>query len=394
MNDADLFRGIRVADFSQGIAGPYSGALLAQYGAEVIKVEPPAGDWVRGMGKKFADQTALTLMSSRGKRSLALDIRKPEGRAVAKRLIARSDVVIENNRPGVMARLGLDYETVKRPDLIYLSVTGFGQSSPHKERPATDTIVQAFTGMTMGNAMPDGTPHRIGILIPDPVTALYGFQAVALALYGRAMGRGGRYLDVSLAQSMAALQAYKLIEATMETGKPEGLAVPAGTFRTADGWITMGVVTEVQWQRLCPAIGRPELANDPRYATFADRRASRDALMALIQEIFATQPSATWLERLGKADILTNRVNDYGDFLADPHVAATGAVRWIEQPGVGRMPVAAIPAAEPGPEAVLLSPAVGQHSRPVLSELGLSATEIDALVAQGVVAEAKAAVPA
>jgi len=398
MNDADLFRGIRVADFSQGIAGPYSGQLLAQYGAEVIKIEPPAGDWVRGIGRRFGDHTSLAMMASRGKRSLALDIRMPEGRRIARQLIDRADVVIENNRPGVMARLGLDYETVKRPELIYLAVTGFGQQSPHKNRPATDTIVQAFTGMAVANAMPDGAPHRVGMLVPDPVTALYGFQAVALALYGRAMGRGGRYLDVSLTQSMAALQAYKLIEATLGSGKQEALAVPSGTFRTADGWLTTAVVTEEQWRRLGPALGRPEIVGDPRWTTPDGRRANKDPLLALMHEVFAARGTEDWLQRLGQADILANRVNGYAEFLADPHVAATGTVAWIDHPEIGRVPMAGIPAAAlPGQGAPAICPAIGEHSRAVLGELGLDAAAIEALIRAGVVTEPQAtatAVPA
>jgi crotonobetainyl-CoA:carnitine CoA-transferase CaiB-like acyl-CoA transferase len=388
MNDADILRGIRVADFSQGIAGPYCGMLLAQYGAEVVKVEPPGGDWLRGLGKTFGDHTALALVAGRGKRSLALDIRDARGKEIAKRLIARADILIENNRPGVMARLGLDYEQVKHPELIYLAVTGFGQASPHKDRPATDTIIQAFTGLTSANAGNDGIPHRVGVLVPDTVTALYAFQAVTMALMARGLGRGGRYLDVSLTQSMAAFQANKLIEAATESGTPEVLAAPGGTFRTGDGWISLGVVTEAQWQRLCPAIGRPELADDPRFALFVNRRANKDALNAIMVETFAAGATADWLARLNAADILTNQVNSYGDFLADPHVAAVRAVSWIEHPQVGRMPVANLPGARPaGDGAPALSPAIGEHSRPVLAELGLAAAEIDALIKSGVVAE-------
>lgn len=388
MNDADILRGIRVADFSQGIAGPYCGMLLAQYGAEVVKVEPPGGDWLRGLGKQFGDHTALALVSGRGKRSLALDIRDAKGKDIAKRLIARADIVIENNRPGVMARLGLDYASVKRPELIYLAVTGFGQSSPHKERPATDTIIQAFTGLTAANAGNDGIPHRVGVLVPDTVTALYAFQAVTMALMARGLGRGGRYLDVSLTQSMAAFQANKLIEAATESGPPEVLTAPGGTFRTRDGWLGMGVVTEAQWQRLCPAIGRPELANDPRFATFVERRANKDALNDAMIAAFAGDTNAGWIKRLNAADILANPVNGYGDFLADPHVEATRTVSWIEHPAVGRMPVANLPGARPaGDGAPAVSPAIGEHSRPVLAELGFSPADIDALIASKVVTE-------
>src|SRR5437879_1911084 len=187
MNDADVFTGTRVVDFSQGMAGPYCGHLLAQYGADVVKVEPPIGDWLRRNGKQFGDHSAMSIVASRGKRSLALELKSTKGRAIALALIADADVVVENNRPGVMTRLGLDYAAAQaiNPDVVYLSITGFGQSGPQANRPALDTVMQAYTGLTRANVGNDGTPHRVSVLVPDMVTALYGFQSIAVALYAK-----------------------------------------------------------------------------------------------------------------------------------------------------------------------------------------------------------------
>jgi len=388
MNDADVLKGIRVADFSQGIAGPYCGHLLAHYGADVVKIEPPIGDWLRSNGRRLGDHSAQSLMAGRGKRSLALDLKTESGRAIACRLIKGADVVLENSRPGVMTRLGLDYAAASaiQPDIIYLSITGFGQSGPYAGRPGVDTVIQAYTGLTFANVGHDGVPHRVGILVPDMVTALYGFQSIMVALYAKAIGRGGRFLDVSLTQAMAAFQAYKLIETALEGERPEPLAVPSGTYPTADGWISMSAINEGQWARLAAAIGRPDLVDDQRFKVRDARRAHHLLLNEIIIEETKKQPTAAWLPRLESADIPHNKVNAYSDLLGDPHFHAAHAVAWIEQASVGRVPVAGIPTApRAGEGAPSQAPAIGEHSRGVLAELGYGTMEIDALISAGVV---------
>jgi crotonobetainyl-CoA:carnitine CoA-transferase CaiB-like acyl-CoA transferase len=314
-----VFGGIRVVDFSQGMAGPYCGQLLAEYGADVVKVEPPGGDWLRGNGRRFGDHTAMSIVAGRGKRSLALDLKAPEGLAVARRLLGGADVVLESNRPGVMARLSLDYAAARalRPDVIYLSLTGFGQSGPYAHRPGLDTVIQAYSGLTLANAGADGVPHRVGILVPDMVTALYAFQSLAVALYARAMGGGGRFIDISLAQGMAAFQAYVLVQAALEGGRPEVLAVPSGTYPTSDGWISLAVVNTAQWPRLAGALRRPDLLDDSRFATRELRRANHAVLNQIVGAETRTQPSAKWLARLEEADVPHSRANSHQELLAD-----------------------------------------------------------------------------
>jgi crotonobetainyl-CoA:carnitine CoA-transferase CaiB-like acyl-CoA transferase len=218
------------------------------------------------------------------------------------------------------------------------------------------------------------------------VTALYAFQAVAIALYAKAAGRGGRFLDVSLAQAMAAFQANMLIQAALEGDRPEVLAVPSGTYPTADGWISLAVINEPQWPRFASAIGRPELIEDHRFNQREARRANHALLNQLVRDETSKHPTAEWLSRLEAADIPHSKLNGYGDLLDDPHFQAMRAVVMVEQSGVGRIPVAGIPAApRAGEGAPSEAPAIGEHSFAVLTEFGYGAAEIDALIGAGVV---------
>jgi crotonobetainyl-CoA:carnitine CoA-transferase CaiB-like acyl-CoA transferase len=394
MNEADVFKGIRIVDFSQGMAGPYCGHLLAQYGADVVKAEPPVGDWLRTNGKQFGDHSAMSLVAGRGKRSLAVNLKSTEGLDIALALVSRADIVLENNRPGVMARLGLDYAAARalRPDVIYLSITGFGQSGPYANRPALDTVIQSYSGLTLANVGNDGVPHRVGVLVPDMVTALYAFQSIAVALYAKANGRGGRFLDVNLMQAMAAFQANMLIQTTLEGSRPEVLAVPSGTYPTADGWISVAVINEPQWPRLASAIGRPDLLDDRRFNVRETRRANFAALNDIIASETRQRSTSAWLPLLEAADLPHARVNSYAELLDDPQFQEARAITWIEQANVGQVPVAGIPAApRAGEGAPSQAPSIGEHSRSVLAELHYDAGVVDALIETGVVVEPKAA---
>ena len=285
------YRGLRVLDFGQGIASPYCAMLLGVYGADVIKVEPPEGDWSRYLGTTYGNHTTLSAVYNRGKRSLCLDMKHKDGIAIAKRLAKESDVLIEGFRPGVAARLGLGYEELSRdnPGLIYLSISGFGQSGPYSKRPGSDSVAQAFSGLVSINPGNDGVPHRVGTTISDVVTGVYAFQAIATTLFARAATGTGRWIDVNLAQSTAALLGHKAAEHVLEGGAPRALNVPAGTYQSSDGWMMVTLVNEPQYKRLCAAIGREDLATDPRFADFARRADSADALIPQLREVFRTQ---------------------------------------------------------------------------------------------------------
>lgn len=379
------YRGLRVLDLGQGVASPYCAMLLALYGADVVKVEPPGGDWSRGLGVRYAGgtQTAMSLTFNRGKRALALDLKSPEGRAVLRRLALRADVLIEGFRPGVAARLGVGYDSLKaeNPGLIFLSVSGFGQAGAYADRPCTDSAAQAFSGMVSVNAGADGVPHRIGALMCDVPTGLYAYHAVATALYARRDTGTGRWIDISLMNGGAAILGHKLAEFALGGGPPATINAPAGTYRTSDGVISLALINEDQYRRLCAVLGRPELATDPRFDSFAARGAREDELVAILAAILATGTTADWLGRLRAADIICDKVNDFADWLADPHVRASGAAAPIEQPGIGRVPMPHTPGALPASEAALApAPAPGQHSREVLAEAGLSDDEITTLM--------------
>ena len=205
------YRGLRVLDFGQGIASPYCAMLLGVYGADVIKVEPPEGDWSRFLGTTYGSHTTLSAVYNRGKRSLCLDMKHKDGIAIARRLAKDCDVLIEGFRPGVAARLGIGYEELSRdnPGLIYLSVSAFGQSGPYSKRPGSDSVAQAFSGLVSINVGNDGTPHRVGTTISDVVTGVYAFQAIATTLFARATVGTGRWIDVNLCQSTSACSATR-----------------------------------------------------------------------------------------------------------------------------------------------------------------------------------------
>lgn len=384
------YRGLRVLDLGQGVASPYCAMLLALYGADVVKVEPPGGDWSRGLGTRHGDgsQTAMSMTFNRGKRSLVLDLKAPEGRDALRRLALQADVLIEGFRPGVAARLGVGYESLidENPGLIYLSVSGFGQRGLYADRPVTDSAAQAFSGMVSVNRAPDGTPHRIGAYMCDVPTGLYAYHAIATALYARRDTGVGRWIDVSLMNGAAAILGHKLAEFTLAGGPPPTVNAPAGTYRTQDGVISVALVNEGQYQRLCDVLSRPDLARDTRYDSFPKRAVAEAELTAELAAIFATEASAAWLERLRAADIICDKVNDFSDWLADPHVQASHAATIIAQPDVGDLPMPRTPGAPDASEAALTpAPSPGQHSREVLAEIGLSDDEISGLVARGVV---------
>jgi crotonobetainyl-CoA:carnitine CoA-transferase CaiB-like acyl-CoA transferase len=388
-DDNGAYEGLRVVDLSQGVAGPHCGMLFALHGADVVKVEPPEGDWGRAIGKRHGDFSAYGVAFNRGKRSVAVDLRRPEGRDVAARLAARADVVIENNRPGVLARHELDYARVREtnPDVIYVSVTGFGQEGPNRDLPATDSILQAYSGLMAVNRDAAGMPQRISVLVIDVVTGLYAHQAAATALYRRATRGGGRHLAVSLMDAIGAVQAGKMIEHHLEGehGQPGG--VPVATFETAEGYLTINARRDPHFVSLCGVLGLPELAQDPRFATGTARLAHEALLMPLLRERVKTWSIRDLEAALKAADVLHAPVNDYRRYWDDAHVAATGAVAWVEHPEVGRIPLHRIPGLpQPRPgTAAARSPAIGEHTREVLGNIGLTPAAIDALEAAGVV---------
>jgi crotonobetainyl-CoA:carnitine CoA-transferase CaiB-like acyl-CoA transferase len=387
--DEPAFSGLRVVDFSQGIAGPHCGMLLAQHGAEVIKIEPMEGDWCREIGKQYGDQSSNSIVYNRGKKSIALNLKNTDGLAIAKSLCKSADVIIENYRPGVLAKFGLDEKSIRpsNPTMIYYSVTGFGQTGPNSKLPATDSVLQAYSGLMSINKDHRGIPQRVGILAIDISTGLYGFQAVSAALYRRATKGKGAHIESSLMEAVGAFQTAKIIEFELEGAEPTAPGVPVGTFKAKDGFINVNARRDSHFAALCGLIGREEMATDPRYATTPARKEHEAELMALMKDTMTQRTVAEWNEALNNVGVLNAPVQDYGDYMNDPHVTAVDAVAWVEQSGVGCLPMPRTPGIPPlkSGDPLAHSPHIGEHTSVVLRDLGFSGDAIKGLENDGAV---------
>ncbi len=371
---------ITVLDMSQGIAGPSCGGYFAEHGARVIKIEPPEGDWMRHLGTRIDAMSSQTIAYNRGKESLALDLRKPEGRDIALKLAERADVVIESARPGVFERLGLGFEAIKarNPDVIYVSVSGWGQRGPNRERPMVDTIGQAISGFMSATRARDGAPVKVDVPFIDAFTGLYAFQAASMALWGKAKGSGARHIDISLMQSAAHAQSPNILEYGF-VGRPPGLLnPPAGNYRTRDGWIAITLVNQAQFEGICRAVGRADVISDARFTTVAGRKEHVAALRDILDEALAARTTAEWVPIFEKEGALASAINTYGDWLEDPHVQAVEAAPGYPLSDGKAVPLPHLPGQKPNMATV---PTIGEHTRALLAEAGMGAASIDALIA-------------
>lgn len=376
--------GLTVLDMSQGIAGPSCGGHFAAYGARVIKLEPPEGDWIRKLGSRIAGSSAATIAYNRGKESIAVDLKTPEGRDIALELGEKADVVIESARPGVMERLGLGFAAFleRNPDVVYVSISGYGQRGPKRTAAMVDTVGQAFSGLMSVIRSREGAPVKIDVPLIDAITGLYAFQATSMELWGRKPGKPGRHIDISLMQSAAHVQALNIIEHAFLGHPPALINPPAGNYPTADGWIAITLVTEGQYQSICRAIERPDLATDERFSTFAARSANLKELRTELDAALRTRPTAEWTAAFAREGALGAQINDYGDWLADEHVEAVQAAPDYDLPTGEAVALPHLPGGDPIDTAV---PIIGEHSRSILAELDFTRDEIDALVGRGVV---------
>jgi crotonobetainyl-CoA:carnitine CoA-transferase CaiB-like acyl-CoA transferase len=387
MHSARPLDGYRILDLSQGLAGPSCAMYLAEYGARVIKVEPPEGDWSRALGARLGHSGAIGTVYNRGKEALCLDLKAPAARDVALKIAATCDVVIQSARPGAMERLGLGFEDVRkvRGNVVYVSVSGFGVTGPSSALPLSDAAAQAYSGLMSVNRGRDGVPHKLDTTIVDNVTGFYAFQATVMALWGRTAETPATHLDVSLLQAASAVQAHNVAEFSL-TGRNPGLPnPPAGAFPTRDGWITITLVHEEHWRRIARVLGLDWLATDPRYATFAARSENLAALRAIMDARLKERTTSEWYQRLLAADVLSSPVNSYGDWLADPQALATQSAPEVEiAPGIAIN----IPRTPARPPFTAPSPALGEHTRALLAEFGIPTGAIDELIAAGIARDA------
>ena len=384
------YKGIKVVDMSQALAGPYAAGILARHGANVIKVEPGRGDWARGVGKKYGGQTVISALVNLGKRSICVELKTDGGREVLRRLLKDADIFIESFRPGVTKRLGFGYEAVRaiNPRIIYLSVSGFGQTGPFAERPGTDGVLQAFSGFVADNKGNDGVPHRSNLVLMDLSAALYNVQALQAALWARQGEKEGRYLDNSLLETAAILQNINIASKALEGGgRGQPLVYPFGIFPTKDGYVSVGTVFEREYKPFMEMLKLPDLANDPRLTSTKDRFENRHLIDEPIQSAIAEYTTDDICEELIKLRMLHERVNNYREFMHHEQTKHVNAFYWHDYPGIGHMPLGNIPGAKRlgGDPAMLSAPLLGEHTSEILAQHGYSAQEIRVLEEAGAI---------
>lgn len=395
--------GVRILDLSRVLAAPLASQLLADLGADVIKVERPGtGDESREYGPPFLNDSdgnptsdaAFFLSCNRNKRSITVDLASPEGQEIVRRLAAQSDVVLENFKTGALKKYGLDYDSLKaiNPGLIYCSITGFGQTGPMAQKPGYDGVFQAMGGMMSVSGLPDGVPGggpmKVGISMVDILTSLYASSAILAALHHRDAGGGtGQHIDLSLLDcGVASLSHFAMSylvsgEIPARRGNGGYGGVPSQTFRCSDRDIFLTAGNNVQFARLCRALDRPELAKDPRFDNTAGRICNRDALLEILDAVFATRTAEDWLARLDVADVPSSPVNDIADALANPQIVHRGMVREIDHPVAGKLKALSNPIrlSETPIEDYAPPPLVGEHTDAILASVGYGPDAVAAL---------------
>lgn len=390
-----MLEGVRVLDLSRVIAGPYCAMLLADLGADVVKLERPGrGDDLRDLGGRDG-MSAVFAAVNRNKRGIAVNLQHAEGAKLAFELARRADVIVENFLPGVADRLGLGYGAIRaaNPTVVYASVTGFGQTGPYARRPGYNTIAQGMSGLMAVTGMPGDPPTRVGGSVADLAAAFVAFGAVNAALVHRFRTGEGQHLDVSLLASTMGLlpdPAALYFDSGVRPGR-EGNRnphlTPAEAFRTRDGYVTVVLMNPDQWGRFCRVLGDEALAADPRFATNADRLANHGELNGRIETALATASTADWVSRFEAAAIAAGPIYEFDEVFEDPQVRHLGLITEMEQPGFGRVRMLGFPFRASSTPGTIRRPAprLGEHTGEVLKELGLPPQEIERLAATGAI---------
>jgi formyl-CoA transferase len=376
--------GIRVLDVSQVMAGPFCSMLLGDMGADVIKIEPPEGDQTRhAMAFKLKGNDSLGFFNlNRNKRSFALDLKRPAAREVFYRLAKTADVVVENYRPGVTQKLGIDYPTLREinPRLVYASISGFGQTGPWAQRPGFDLIAQAMSGVMSITGQPGGPPTKAGVPVSDIGCALFALYGIFSALMLRNKTGRGQYVDACLFEAALAFSIWDISEfwGTGQVPAPLGTAnrfsAPYQAVRAQDGYFVFGANSNRLWQTLCGVLDRPDLASDSRFSTIAGRLHNRTILIDELEKSFAARTSAEWVDILLSAGIPAGPILDYAQALGSDQVKAREAVMELDHPVEGRVKSIGFPVklSETAQRVRRPPPLLGEHNEEILDELGIA----------------------
>jgi crotonobetainyl-CoA:carnitine CoA-transferase CaiB-like acyl-CoA transferase len=381
--------GIKVVDLSRILAGPYCTQYLGEMGADVVKVEPPGhGDDTRGWGPPFVGESGEAvyyLAANRNKRGIVLDLKTDRGRAALRRLVAGADVLVENFRPGTLEKWGIGYSALAElnPRLIHVSITGFGQTGPYRDRAGYDLVAQALGGIMSLTGEPDGAPAKVGLPVADLNAGTWAIIAVLMALQARHTTGRGQYLDVSLLDSQLAWHVYAAGAHFHDAPRPRRMGsahpsiVPYRAYAVSDGWLIIAVGSEKLWHAFCGVLGL-DVATEPRFSSNASRAAHRDELDALLEPVLLTRPAADWLAAFDEAGIPAAPINEIDDVYADPWTAARDQVVRLPHPTVGTYVGTGFPvkASDTPARPTSAPPTLGQHTGEVLAELGYSAAEI------------------
>lgn len=386
--------GIRIIDLTQMISGPMATMILADQGADVIKVEPPGiGDLTRAMGGRKRGMSPTFAVANRNKRSIVLNLKEPRGVEVLKRIVATADVVVQNFRPGAVERMGIGYDDLvqNKPNLIYVSISGFGETGPYVHKRTYDPVIQALSGLMSIQADETGRPRMIRVIVPDKVTALTAAQAITAAIVARLRTNKGQHVRLAMLDAVVAFIWPESMPAYTFVGNEPATVRPPGTrdlvFETTDGYITAAANSDSEWAGLARTLGHPEWIEDPRFKHPADRIRNADIRLDLTAEIIRTRSSAEWLTAFDAAEVPCAPIQTRADLLTDPQVAANHLIVESVHPHAGPMrqprPAARFAATPAGLR--LFAPALGEHTDAVLEEAGIAATDRAALGASGII---------